>query len=190
MKIWELKSGLDNYESYQLLNLNTDYKRFFEGEIDSAVKMSDSWGEILVKYAEEGKYTDFPKFWGEVGTPMVSRKAKELLEPLISNNVEFLPLIHADTGETYYIINILNTIDAIDYDKAVLKKLRSGLAVNFKKYAFLPDLVENQKIFKVYLNQTLFITTVFASDELKNLIQQSDLTGFEFVEVWDLEEGA
>ena len=58
---------------------------------------------------------------GELGTPMVSRKAKEVLEPLICNNVEFLPLTHDVTGEVYYLINVLNTIDAIDYNKAVLK---------------------------------------------------------------------
>lgn len=41
MKIWELKSSFDDYESFQLLNLE-DSKKYFEGKIDSAVKASDS----------------------------------------------------------------------------------------------------------------------------------------------------
>ena len=49
MKIWELKSSFDDYESFQLLNLEEDSKKYFEGKIDSAVKASDSWGEIRIK---------------------------------------------------------------------------------------------------------------------------------------------
>ncbi|MCG3797071.1 imm11 family protein [Bacillus toyonensis] len=157
MKIWELKSSFDGYQSFQLLSL------------------------------EEGNQSDFPHFWGEVGTPMVSEKAKQFLESMLGNNVEFLPLIHNVTGEVYYIINVLNAIDAIDYEKAILKKLRSGLVIDFKKYAFLPNMVKNQTIFKVYLNEILHIPSVFVSDEFRNAVLKSDLKGFEFVEVWDSE---
>lgn len=66
MKIWELKSELDNYESYQLLNLNTDYTRYFEGKVDSAVEMSDSWGELFVECVEGDKQSDCPMFWGNL----------------------------------------------------------------------------------------------------------------------------
>lgn len=77
--------------------------------------------------------------------------------------------------------------DAVDYEKAILKKLRSGLVIDFKKYAFLSNMVKNQTIFKVYLNEILHIPSVFVSDELRNAILESDLKGFEFVEVWDSE---
>ncbi|PEO88119.1 hypothetical protein CN571_15570 [Bacillus pseudomycoides] len=187
MKIWELKSSFDDYESFQLLNLEEDSKKYFEGKIDSAVKASDSWAEIRIKCVEEGKQSDFPHFWGEVGTPMVSKKAKKFLESMLGDNVEFLPLIRNVTGEVYYIINVLNAIDAIDYEKAILKKLRSGLIIDFKKYAFLPNVLKNQTIFKVYLNEILHIPSVFVSDVFRNAVLESDLTGFEFVEVWDSE---
>lgn len=187
MKIWELKSSFDDYESFQLLNLEENSKKYFEGKIDSAAKASNSWGEIRIKCVEEGKQSDFPHFWGEVGTPMVSEKAKKFLEPKLVDNVEFLPLIHDVTGEVYYIINVLNAIDAVDYEKAILKKLRSGLVIDFKKYAFLSNMVKSQTIFKVYLNEILHIPSVFVSDELRNAILESDLKGFEFVEVWDSE---
>ncbi len=48
-------------------------------------------------------------------------------------------------------------------------------------------MVKKQTIFKVYLNETLHIPSVFVSDELRNAILESDLKGFEFVEVWDSE---
>ncbi|MED1564519.1 imm11 family protein [Bacillus paramycoides] len=187
MKIWELKSSFDDYESFQLLNLEEDSKKYFEGKIDSAVKVSASWGEIRINCVEAGNHSDFPHLWGEVGTPMVSERAKQFLESMLGDNVEFLPLIHNVTGEVYYIINVLNAIDAIDYEKAILKKLRSGLVIDFKKYAFLPNIVKNQTMFKVYLNEILHIPSVFVSDEFKNTILESDLKGFEFVEVWNSE---
>ncbi|EOO18980.1 MULTISPECIES: imm11 family protein [Bacillus cereus group] len=187
MKIWELKSSFDNYKSFQLLNLKEDRKKYFDEKIDLAIKLSDSWGEIRIKCVEEGNQSDFPHFWGEVGTPMVSEKAKKFLEYMLGDNVEFLPLIHDVTGEGYYIINVLNVIDAIDYEKAILKKLRSGLVIDFKKYAFLSNRVKNQTIFKVYLNEILHIPSVFVSDEFRNAVLESDLKGFEFVEVWDSE---
>lgn len=77
--------------------------------------------------------------------------------------------------------------DAIDYEKAILKKLRSGLVIDFKKYAFLPNIVKNQTIFKVYLNEILHIPSIFVSDEFRNTVLESDLKGFEFIEVWDSE---
>ncbi|MGE6400327.1 imm11 family protein [Bacillus cereus] len=190
MKIWELKSELDNYESYQLLNLNTDYTRYFEGKVDSAVEMSDSWGELFVECVEGDKQSDCPMFWGELGTPMISRKAKEILEPLICNNVEFLPVIHDVTSEVYYLMNVLNTVDAINYNKAVFEKLSTGLIIGFEKYAFFANRVEGQIIFKTFLNQRLHSSTVLVSDEFRNTVLESNLKGFEFVEVWDSEERA
>ena len=46
--------------------------------------------------------------------PVFSRRAWECLEPLISKNVEILPL---DFNEKeYFGINVITVLDAIDYD--------------------------------------------------------------------------
>ncbi|MFT4407657.1 imm11 family protein [Bacillus cereus] len=190
MKIWQLKSLFDNYQSFQLLNLKEDRKKYFDGKIDLAIKLSDSWGKIFIECVEGDKKSDCPMFWGELGTPMISRKAKEILEPLICNNVEFLRLIHDVTSEVYYLINVLNTVDAINYNKAVLEKLSTGLIIGFEKYAFLANKVEGQIIFKTFLNQRLHSSTVLVSDEFRNTVLENNFKGFEFVEVWDSEEGA
>ncbi|PHA68694.1 imm11 family protein [Bacillus toyonensis] len=186
MKIWELKSSSDNYESFQLLNYKKD-KKYFEGKFNSTTILLDSWGEIFIESLEEGKHSDFPHFWGETGAPMVSEPAKKLLEPLIGANVEFLPLIHNTTGEVYYVVHVLNVLDAIDSDKAIFKKLITGLIIGCEKFAFTPNVIQNEMIFKVYVNKRIHPTAVFVSDELKNTVLESDLKGFEFVEVWDSE---
>lgn len=48
MKIWELKSSSNNYESFQLLNYKKD-KKYFEGKFNSTTILLDSWGEIFIK---------------------------------------------------------------------------------------------------------------------------------------------
>ncbi|WP_242309238.1 imm11 family protein [Bacillus cereus group sp. BfR-BA-01331] len=187
MKIWELKSGLDNYESFQLLNFKED-KNFFEGKFNSIIKLVDSWRKLPVECLEEGKASDFPHFWGEIGALMVSEKAKELLESIVGADVEFLPLIRNSNSEIYYLVHVLNVLDAIDSDKATFKKLITGLIIGCEKFAFDNNTVQNEMIFKVYINGKIHPTAVFISDELKVLIEQSDLKGFEFIEVWDSEE--
>ncbi|MGG0238073.1 imm11 family protein [Bacillus rhizoplanae] len=187
MKIYELRSSVDNYESFQLLNFDQDHEKYFDGEFDLAEKLSNSWGEILIECVEEGNQSDCPHFWGRNGVLLVSEKAKSVLEPLIGNNIEFLPLIHNVTNEFYYAINVLKQLDAIDNTKTVLKKLRSGLIVGCEKYSFIPQIVENENIFKVFLNKHVYSISVFVSDEFRNTILENDLKGFEFVEVWDSE---
>ncbi|QWH41796.1 hypothetical protein EXW53_08905 [Bacillus mycoides] len=188
MKIWVLKSVLDNFESFQLLNFEGDHKKYIDGKINSITHLANSWGNILIECVEEGNYSDFPKFWGGIGAPMISEKAKRVLEPLIGENVEFLPLLRNATSEVYYLVHVLNVLDAIDGDKAIFKKLITGLVVGCEKFAFDSNTVRNEMIFKVYINGKIHPTAVFISDELKILIEQSDLKGFEFIEVWDSEE--
>ncbi len=119
---------------------------------------------------------------------MISEKAKQVLEPLIGDNVEFLPLLRNSTSEVYYLVHVLNVLDAIDGDKAIFKKLITGLVVGCEKFAFDFNTVQNEMIFKVYINGKIHPTVVFISDELKALIEQSELKGFGFIEVWDSEE--
>lgn len=114
MKIWGLKSVLDNYESFQLLNFEEDHKKYIDGKISSITHLTNSWGKIYIECIEGDNHSDFPKFWGGAGAPMISEKAKQVLEPLIDDNVEFLPLLRNSTSEVYYLVHVLNALDAID----------------------------------------------------------------------------
>ncbi|MDC2864218.1 hypothetical protein PLX19_06230 [Bacillus sp. BP-3] len=53
MKIWELRSSFDDYESFQLLNYQED-KKYFKGKFNSTTVLLDSWGEIFIECIEEG----------------------------------------------------------------------------------------------------------------------------------------
>jgi hypothetical protein len=77
---------------------------------------------------------------------MISEKAKQVLKPLIGDNVEFLPLLRNSTSEVYYLVHVLNVLDAIDSDKAILKKkLITGLIIGCEKFAFDSNTVQKMR---------------------------------------------
>ncbi|CAG9613253.1 hypothetical protein BACCIP111899_02467 [Bacillus rhizoplanae] len=65
--------------------------------------------------------------------------------------------------------------------------MTSGLIIGCEKFSFIPSIVQNQTIFKIYINKINHPTAVFVSDAFRNTVLKIGLQGFEFVEVWDSE---
>jgi hypothetical protein len=102
----------------------------------------------------------------------------------LQDKAEVLPLAHPERN--FFAIHVTNAIDAIDYDRAVIKKLSTGLRLEFEKYAFVKEKVERENIFRVYLDESL-MWMVFVSDTFKKVVESHNLSGFKFIEVWDSE---
>ncbi|KXY32706.1 Uncharacterized protein BWINRA5_04620 [Bacillus mycoides] len=186
MKIWQLKSSTKDYQTFQLFNYEED-KKYFKNDFNSTVSLLDSWTAKFIEIVDEGYQSDCPIFWGKSGLQIISEKAKSVLESLVGNNVEFLPLIHKEANEKYYAIHVLCVLDTLDINNTIFEKLSSGLIIGCEKFAFTPNVIQNEMIFKVYVNKRIHPTAVFVSDEFRNTVLESDLKGFEFVEVWDSE---
>ena len=103
---------------------------------------------------------------------------------MISKNIEILPI---DFNEKeFFGINVITVLDAIDYEKSIYKTYRDGKRIMaFKKYAFLPDVIENVSIFKISDEKTRY---AFVSDEFKQVVENNNLLGFKFKLVWDSEQ--
>ena len=99
MKIWQLKSSIDDYETFQLLNYEED-KKYFKTSFNSMVSLSDSWTPKFIEVKDEGKLSDSPIFLGKSGVQIISEKAKNVLEPIVGDTIEFLLLIHKQTKNT------------------------------------------------------------------------------------------
>jgi hypothetical protein len=181
LKIWQLKSNLDGFETLQLVNADQDYDKYFKEKIYTNFLLINKWERVYVHTQDGEKYSDNPHFWAGAGIPVFSKKAIDALHELLRDNVELLPIIH--NKYEYFIIHITNVLDAIDYSKAQLKRLKSGLIVGFEKYAFLGDKVKSD-IFKVYLNDNIYPSCVFVTDKFREFVIKSSLAGFDFVEVW------
>ncbi|TNO97345.1 imm11 family protein [Bacillus sp. CD3-1a] len=187
MKIWQLKSSTDDYETFQLLNYEED-KKYFKTSFNSMVSLSDSWTPKFIEVTDEGKSSDSPIFWGKSGVQIISEKAKNVLESMVADNIEFLPLIHKQTNKKYYAMHVLRVLEALDTNKTIFDKLNSCLIIGCKKFVFIPYVVQQEPIFKLNINGKVHPNYLLVSDQFKHAILESELKGFQFTEVWDSEE--
>ncbi len=185
MKIWQLNNELSGFESFQLVNKDDVFLKDFRKEIRSGKKQYDKFANLKVEILDVGEKGDFPNFWSCHGLFVVSEQAKKCLQELIKNSVEFIPILLEDV--TFYIINILSIIDAIDYENATFRKLSTGLVVGLEQYSFLKEKIEGLNIFVTTLNGHIHSTEVFVTSEFKDAVEKNNLKGFKFVEVWDSE---
>ncbi len=185
MKIWKLKCELREYESFQLINKDKDFLKEFKEKVLCG-KYQKEFENIDLEVVEGELTTDLPKFWSCTGTLLFSEKAKECLEKILGNSVQFI-MTKAD-NRIFYIVNILTIVDAINYEEAILRRLDTGLVVGLEKYSFLTDKIENLNMFKVLLNGKVYSTEIYVTEEMKNKVENEQLIGFKFELVWDSEQ--
>lgn len=184
MKVWRLEIDFGEYESFQLVNKDRQFLKEFKCKILSGNHLNGELDNMEVEILEGGLASDLSKFWSASGTMIFSQKSKENLENLISNCVEFIPLIHQN--KKVYMVNVLSIVDAIDYDNAILRKLDSGLEVGVEVYSFVTSKIEGYNMFKLMLNNRIYTTEVFVTSEFKKVVEESKLLGFKFQKVWEM----
>jgi len=142
------------------------------------------------------------EFW------MCTEQAKEVLEPLLSKSVEFLPLIHRDKtnqkistfkqlffNKTYkplldlvhtkphYLMHILDirTLDVIDAEHSEFEFNEEKQEIFLtESLAFHPKKIEHTHIFKIIQHGRGLAMRTFVSDEFRRIIQKNKLTGLVF----------
>ncbi|MED5020781.1 hypothetical protein P9847_26320 [Paenibacillus chibensis] len=92
-------------------DLNDSHPIFTSFNGDS---VSASWTPFEVITIYKKKYKDIPLYAS--GMPVVSKRVREIIEPFVASEVEFLPLIHGELE--LYMINVTNILDCVDYDRS------------------------------------------------------------------------
>jgi hypothetical protein len=113
--------------------------------------------------------------------PMVlSRRALEVLLPHVGPSGQALPLAF-DEAE-YFLFNITNVVDALDEPACQVWRFPStGRIGEIKRYAFKPEAVRDQWIFKIPQQPKGF---AFVTDRFVEVVEQHRLTGFGFELLW------
>ena len=182
MKIWRLEHASNDYESIIPVNKMTlDEWRSFDGQ-----RKLENWVPIKVTRMEPkkglplGNIADFNSIMS-----VLDEKAIKILLPLIENDVELLPL-EFDEINPLYAINVIDVIDAIDYEKSEYKTFSDGNRImRFMKYAFREEAIAGKHIFKLIDEPKNY---PFVSDTFKDAGINAGLEGFKFRLVWDSEE--
>lgn len=140
MKIYKMEADLDNkYISFLYYIEGNSYCEEFNVDICKGIPMSNKFNSIdlgrpVEEQMEKGKVADCSKLWNTTGVYVFSQKAKDCLEKVFGNHVEIIPAKFQD--RIYYILNVLNVIDAIDYDNSEFRVLKSGTILGVEKFSF------------------------------------------------------
>jgi hypothetical protein len=120
---------------------------------------------------------DFPSLSNYNHIPVMSQRAWDVLRPLIGDCCEALPIVYP-TGEPYFIIHVMKTIDGLDAEKSNLTRNATTGRVNWiYKYAFKPGLLEGQHIFKLPLESG---AGLFVDDVFRQAVEANQLKGLKF----------
>jgi len=119
---------------------------------------------------------DFPSLGNYNMLPVMSQRAWEALRPLIGHCCEALPIIHP-SGRPYYIIHVMNTIDALDEDRSEVKRFSDDGIMRVVRYALKSDLLEDQHIFKLPHESG---GDLLVDDEFRRVVEENGLQGLIF----------
>lgn len=183
MKIWRVNVELDNRQSFQLINKSASFLEELDKMLDGKPYNKEIEKNFEVEMIDEGDEADFVKLWNCTETLLCTESAMDKLKQYVEGFVEFIPVKYKN--KYLYMIKILKFIDALNYEKVKLEYLKSGLAIGVLKYSFLENMVEGVPIFKILLNGNVYSVDIFISTELKRTIEENNLEGLIFNEVWE-----
>lgn len=179
MRIWQLYFDVDKYENLvPVIKFSADEIQSFDGR-----RKKDVWTPVQVKRMEPEKKLELGDAPGFT-IPVFSRRALEILYPIIKDSVEVLELKFPE--EEFYGINIISVLDVIDYSKSQYRTFSDGKKIMaFQKYVFkMCRELEINNIFKIVDEKR---RRAFVSDRFKNAVEENNLKGFKFKLVWDSE---
>ena len=186
MRIYRMKADLDekNVSFLDLLDLEAFMK--FNKELRRGLPVSDEFRFVKLERdkskTRETEFMDCSKLWITTGIVLFNQKAKDCLEGVFGDYVEFVPAKYQD--DIYYIVNVLNIIDGLNYEKSEFEKRDNGRPYSINKFSLRPNIVNNISIFKLFLEESIYSTEIFVSQEVKDIVEANGLTGFSFEEVW------
>lgn len=116
-------------------------------------------------------------------------KAKVLIQSAFGEFIQFLEAVNEeDLSAKYFLLYPVRSLDALDIDKSECRFMdeEKRYISTIYKYIFKND-IEYYPVFKLKLKDRVKKVPVYATDEFKNFIEENNITGFNFVEVYDSE---
>lgn len=176
MKIWHLDFDVDKYSNLMPIN----EKDLDSLEFDGSSK-KDKWEPMEVEL-------DGDKLLGDVtclalipGIPVFNAKVIKEIRNFIESSVEILPLVY--NNDEFYVINITEVLDCIDYKKSKYVTFKSsGRIMRFERYFFNEECIKGKHIFKIKDEPK---RRAFVSDEFRLKVLESRISGFKFELVWE-----
>lgn len=152
---------------------------------------SSTWRPFYVVYATDvhddmdARFERVPNFPSIPGNIACDEEAKLILEDLVHDHVEFLPLLsNTIKDKVYYILYPKTVLDCLDTNRSEFVRLQSGYIRGVRKYSFISDCIGDTPIFRLPFAGSL-VSEPFVNNEFKQMVEDNKLTGLEFTRVWE-----
>lgn len=165
---------VEKYHSFVLAN---EIPYAILDPLDEANPIEKKWTSVQVKLEKSYEMGDFAYL--RPGVPVVSSSALEILRPIISVDVEFLP-INLES-EPFFAIHVLTTLDCLDMKRSEIVRFPSGGIMDIDKFVLKAGCVAEHAMFRLKKAESKY---VFVSDEFKSVVTKNNLKGaiFKIVE--------
>ncbi|MEG6591326.1 imm11 family protein [Paenibacillus barengoltzii] len=174
MKVYELR----NHIKSMVITSDNDKSHPITSAFDGVSKLAE-WTPIKVKTISKKSYRDFPDY--RIGKPVISARVKEVIEPFVRTEVEFLPLMHEELD--LYMVNVTNVLDCVDWKRSDFESFEDGTLAGFNKLVF--DFTKIPKWTYIFKFKERATTRVYVTEAFKDLIESHKFKGLDFSVVFD-----
>ncbi|MCD7034560.1 maleate cis-trans isomerase [Metabacillus sp. GX 13764] len=150
-------------------------------------KTINNWDKELTFYYDPVEGKQIPDYiHNNLSWFIVSPQFKNILMETDESGVQFLPLniVNKENEHSihdYSVANIINVVDAIDLENSTYSffELDNKKIYDITRYALNEDKINGKHIFKLKGDEI----PIFISELVKGIIEKSDITGCDFLEV-------
>ena len=120
------------------------------------------------------------------GIPLANEKALKVLEEVAYGEFQAIPTeIKLPDGQViteYKLINVINLIEGINFEKCIEDPKYNGDRIEISRYDIVYHDSKCLGISNLARDKTLYLSVIYGSNKLKNIIKSSELTGLVFKE--------
>lgn len=146
-----------------------------------AEKQNGMLDDLQVHVIHGRKEYDISCLWNGSGLYLVNEKAKNSLESILAESVEFIPV---KNEKKLYLLNILCVADALDLNN-IIANTYEGKITYIRKFSFVKERIPKAPIFKVMCEGRIYTVDAFVTEAFKEIVDGNGLMGFHFEEVGD-----
>lgn len=177
MKLFRYKPDVNRYACIEMAGDFISGVLPIVDKFNAGTSLVDEWKPVEIAFdMSMGDISDFPGLQESI--PVFSRRAWEILGPLVNNDVEALPLV-CPQGE-YFAINVLSIVDCLDQARSSLTRRPDGRVQKVLSYAFKLNCLHGKHMIK--LSETKNLETLVSGDFIQ-LVNENLLSGAAFAPV-------
>lgn len=187
MNVYSFVADSDQYQNLSLVNEAEDWEALYQFY---GCPIGAAWRPLNVEIlcddesSDERLPSDTPSLFA--GVPTLSRRAAEVLQPMLHDNGELLPL-QCDEGD-YFIFNVTRIVDALNEANSDVVRFPDGKRIlDIRQFVFFPSQLKDVDIFKLPQQMS---GGVFVTDGFVRAVREAGLRGFSFDWLWASEQSS